>query len=238
MSDLPVGIRAPLAAPPRGRTRSADLADRLAEEIVGGRLQPGAALDEVQLATAFGVSRTPVREALRQLATTGLIELRPHRGAVVARPAEGELHDMFLVMAELEALCAGLAAVAMSASERRALDAHHRSMAVFVRDGDVARYRTANIAFHGLVYDGAHNGYLADLAVSTRRRLAPFRGAQLGFADRLGRSHEEHGIVVAAIQRGDRSGATDAMRRHLGMTEMAWEAIRRRSVGEKQAPIS
>ena len=73
-----------------------------------GALLPGAALDETELARRFSVSRTPVREAIRQLAASGLVEARAHRGAVVAQPTEERLIGMFEAMAELEALCAGL----------------------------------------------------------------------------------------------------------------------------------
>ena len=85
-------------------------------------MAPGAALDETELARRFRVSRTPVREAIRQLAASGLVEVRAHRGAVVAHPTEERLNGMFEAMAELEALCAGLAAERMTAPERRLLE--------------------------------------------------------------------------------------------------------------------
>ncbi len=87
-----------------------------------GVLEPGSALDETELARRFDVSRTPVREAIRQLAASGLVEVRAHRGAVVARPSDERLVGMFEAMAELEALCAGLAAERMTATERRLLE--------------------------------------------------------------------------------------------------------------------
>ena len=89
-------------------TRAEELRLQLADEIVRGALAPGAALDETDIARRFKVSRTPVREALRQLAASGLIDARAHRGAVVARPSIERLTGMFEAMAELEALCAGL----------------------------------------------------------------------------------------------------------------------------------
>ena len=91
-----------------------------------GALPPGAALDEMELARRFSVSRTPVREAIRQLAASGLIEARAHRAAVVAQPSEERLTGMFEAMAELEALCAGFAAERMTGAERRALEARPR----------------------------------------------------------------------------------------------------------------
>jgi DNA-binding GntR family transcriptional regulator len=216
----------PRATPtPRIVTRAEAIATELADAIVAARIAPGTALDEVQLAARFGVSRTPVREALRQLAPTGLVRIAPRRGAVVAVPDERQLAEMFVVMAELEAMAAALSAVAMTPAERRGLEAQHRAMAAMVRAGDVTAYRVANVAFHHLLYAGAHNAYLAEIATATRRRVAPFRAAQLEAPDRLRRSQEEHGAILTAILRGDAAGAAAALRRHIGVTEQTWSAM-------------
>lgn len=214
------------ADPPerRGRTRTEDLRLQLADEIVRGDLPPGAPLDEAGIASRFGVSRTPVREALRQLAASGLVEIRPHRGAVVARLSLERLHEMFVAMAELEAVCAGLAAVNMTASERRDLADIHALLRDLVRAGDPQRYHEINESFHAAIYFGAHNGYLADLTLQTRVRLQPFRRAQFRAIGRLARSYEEHDLVVRAIQRGDRDSAMLAMRDHIGTVETAFES--------------
>lgn len=206
-------------------TRAELLADRLAEDIVAGRLAPGTALEEVALAAAHGVSRTPVREALRLLAATGLVEMRPRRGAIVAAPEPARLADMFFVMAELEATCAALAAVTMRPALRLALQGLHAEMGRLVHEGRVAAYRAANVQFHQTLYQGAANQYLAELATTTRRRLAPFRGAQLEAPDRLRMSHAEHGEILQAVLRGDRDGAARAMRGHLGATAAAWTLL-------------
>ena len=212
--------------PPAPRpTRGEAIAASLAEEIVAGRLKPGTPLDEVGLAKAFGSSRTPVREALRQLAPTGLVQVAPRRGAVVAIPDATQLKDMFLVMAELEAMAAALSALSMLPEQRRGLERQHAAMAAMMRAGDVAAYRAANVTFHHLLYLGARNGYLTEIATATRRRLAPFRAAQLEAPDRLRRSHEEHGEIVTAIQRGDAAGAAARIRAHIGLTEQTWSAM-------------
>ncbi|MDP3417987.1 GntR family transcriptional regulator [Falsiroseomonas sp.] len=218
-------------------TRAEAIAAKLAEDIVAGRLKPGTPLDEAGLARTHGTSRTPVREALRQLAPTGLVQVSPRRGAVVAIPDTTQLAEMFLVMAELEAMAAALAALAMTPEERRGLERQHAAMAVMVREADVAAYRAANVAFHHLLYLGAHNGYLGELATATRRRLAPFRAAQLEAPDRLGRSHAEHAAIVTAIQRGDAAAAAAMIRTHIGLTGQTWaamaEALRRPGLPEK-----
>ena len=100
-------------------TRAEELRVMLADEIVRGVLAPGGALDETELARRFNVSRTPVREAIRQLAASGLVDAQPHRGAVVAQPSEDRLIGMFEAMGEIEGLCAGFSAERMTAVERR-----------------------------------------------------------------------------------------------------------------------
>jgi DNA-binding GntR family transcriptional regulator len=213
---------APRRRSPAPPTRAETLAQHIADEIVAGRLMPGTPLEELPLAAAHGVSRTPVREALRRLESSGLVETRPRRGAVVARPEPQRLRDIFAVMAELEALCAAAAARGMSPASRREMEALHRRMAAMVRAGDVSAYRAANVAFHQMLYAGAQNGYLAELAQDTRRRLAPFRAAQLEAPNRLLGSHEEHGAIVTAILRGDAEAAARGVRGHLALTEAAW----------------
>ncbi len=209
--------RAP--APP---TRADALAQKLADEIVAGRLMPGTPLEEIPLALAHGVSRTPVREALRRLEASGLVQTRPRPGAVVARPEPERLREMFAVMAELEAICAATCARTMRPAERRELEALHRRMGAMVRAGDVAGYRAANVGVHQARYAGARNGYLAEIAADTRRRLAPFRAAQLEAPDRMRRSHAEHGTILTAILRGEAAAAAREMREHLALTEAAW----------------
>jgi DNA-binding GntR family transcriptional regulator len=205
------------------RTLAEELRLQLADEIVRGALEPGSALDEMELARRFRVSRTPVREAIRQLTASGLIEARAHRAAVVARPNEERLIGMFEAMAELEALCAGFAAERMIGSERRALELVHEEMRALIRIGDPQRFHEVNEAFHGAIYAGAHNGYLAEMTLATRTRVQPFRRAQFRTLGRLARSHMEHDRVVNAIQRGERERAGSAMRAHIVTVREAYE---------------
>ncbi len=199
------------------RTSAEEIRRGLAERIISGELEPGVALDESQIAADFAVSRTPVREALRLLAASGLVDQRPHAKTLVAKPDAEELAGMFEVMAYLEALCAGLAALAMTREERSALDALHTEMSGIVRAGDERRYAEANDRFHTRVYDGAHNSYLSKITRATRQRLQPFRRAQFGALGRLSKSHAEHELIVEAILRGDRAEAELAMKRHIAI---------------------
>ena len=202
-------------ATPFRRTLAEELRLQLADEIVRGVLLPGSALDEKELARRFCVSRTPVREAIFQLAASGLIEARAHRGAVVARPSEGRLAGMFEAMAELEALCAKLAAKRMTSTERHALEAKHEEMRALTQVGDPQRFHEINESFHGAIYAGAHNTYLAEITLATRARVQPFRRAQFRNLGRLSKSHIEHDKIVNAMLRGDRDRAAASMRAHI-----------------------
>ncbi|MGO3934972.1 GntR family transcriptional regulator [Rhodopseudomonas pseudopalustris] len=204
-------------------TRAEQLRRQLADEILRRGLPPGASLDETEIATRFNVSRTPVREALRQLAASGLVESRPHRGAVVAQPSFERLTGMFEAMAELEAMCAGFAAERMSPLERRDLEAIHEELRMLSHDGNPERFHDVNERFHNAIYAGSHNDYIADLALATRVRVQPFRRAQFRNLGRLATSHAEHDRVVVAIMRGDRAGAALAMRRHIELVRNEYE---------------
>ena len=197
------------------RTRTEELRLRLSDNIVRGQLAPGAALDETELARRFSVSRTPVREAIRMLAASGLVEVRAHRAAVVARPTHEHLIGMFEMMAELESLCAGYAADRMRGAERRALEDAHEKLRVLIQRGDPQRYYEVNEAFHATIYAGAHNSYLAELTLATRGRVQPFRRAQFRNLGRLAKSHAEHDRVVQAILRGERVLAAQNMYAHI-----------------------
>jgi DNA-binding GntR family transcriptional regulator len=182
-------------------TRAEELRLQLADEIVRGVLPPGTSLDETDLAQRFNVSRTPVREALRQLTASGLVDSRAHRGAVVAQPSIDRLTGMFEAMAELEAICAGLAAERMPAVQRHALEAIHEELRVLSYDGNPDRFHEVNERFHNAIYAGSQNEYIAEITLATRVRVQPFRRAQFRNLGRLAKSQAEHDRVVVAIMR-------------------------------------
>ncbi|TDT94468.1 MULTISPECIES: GntR family transcriptional regulator [Azorhizobium] len=228
--SLPEAVTAPPAQRPRRRrtasravTRTEELRLQIADDIVRGRILPGTALEEMEVAKRYGVSRTPVREVIRDLAASGLVETRPHRSALVAKPSLDRLRGMFDVMAELEALCAGLCAVHMTKAERGQLEAIHAELADLTRRGDEANYTFLNDRFHTFLYGGAHNAYLAEITLATRARLQPFRRAQFRNLGRLALSYAEHDTVVQAILRGDKAEAASAMRSHILTVEVAYE---------------
>ncbi len=206
-------------------TKAKLIQQAIADDIVHGRLAPGTALDETSVAAAFGVSRTPIREALRQLEAIGLVEARAQRGSVVAKLTDRQLDDMFAVMAEVEALCARWSALAMTSAERRRLLTLWEESEQLVSAGRREAYVEFNNRFHETIYRGAHNDFLADLAISVRTRCAPFRRAQFETLGRLTKSHAEHGAVVLAIQRGDAEAAAREMRAHIAVVRTAVDAV-------------
>jgi DNA-binding GntR family transcriptional regulator len=206
-------------------TQTERLADQIASLVLSGDFEPGLRLDEHMLAERFGVSRTPVREALRQLASTGLIEIKPRRGATVASATSAQLDTLFGAMAETEATCSRLAAMSMTPIERRRLQSLHESMAELVARDDRDGFAAANLTFHTLIYTGAHNDIITEFATGLRRRLAPFRKAQFRTEGRLPRSQEEHGNVVRAILAGDALAAHAAMFDHMSLVEDSFDRL-------------
>ena len=187
-------------------------------EIIAGRLEPGDPIDEEELARKFGVSRTPVREALLQLAAIDWIQFRPRRGAVVAPITLQRMVQMFEVMAELEALCARLAAERMTAAERQMLQQAAKACAREARSKSksaYSRYFDANYTFHELIYLGAHNDHLLEMANTLRNRLTPYRRFRLRTPMRLKNSSREHDTVAKAIVDGDVERAAQEMRSHI-----------------------
>lgn len=204
-------------AKPRATRRADELRVRLESEIASGQLGPGTRLDESRLAARFGVSRTPVREALQQLSTAGLIELRPRQGAVVAAMTVQQLLQMFEVMAELEALCARLAARRITPAQREALARSHQTCVVLAETGDPEAYYEENRRFHEVIYAASQNAYLQASTRSLRNRLQPYRRFQLNHPGRIDRSLAEHGAVVEAILAGDGERAAERLRAHVNI---------------------
>lgn len=211
------------------KTRADLLRETLAEDIVFGRLPPGARLDEQELADRFQVSRTPVREALKQLSATGLIEMRPHRGVVVAMITVQRLAELFEALAEMEALCARLSAEKMSPAERRDLEALHGECRDTVASGAAIQYHRANQQFHAAIHQGTHNSFLAEATATLRNRLALYSHAQFQTVDGRSRSYAEHEEIVSAILRGDAMTAEREMRRHVLTVQGTIEAFVRKT---------
>jgi len=195
-------------APPR-------LREALEEDIIDGRLLPGQRLDEVWLAERFQVSRTPIREALIQLAASGLVEIRPRRGAHVVLLGPRELIESFELMAEVEAACGRLAARRMGPQDLAALEAAHQACAAAVQAGDPEAYYPANALFHQAIYAGTGNRVLAAEAQRLQKRLQPYRRLQLRVSRRMDASFAEHAAIFEALRAGAGEQAADLLRAHV-----------------------
>ena len=187
----------------------------LEQEIRHGALRPGDSIDERSLAERFEVSRTPAREAILQLAASGLVKMRPRHGAVVTGLDVKDAIAMMETLVAIEGEAAALAARRMTAAETEELARRHRESEAAARDFDSPAYIDLNMRFHGAIYEGARNAYLADLIRNTRRRMAFFHASSLTQRARVERSWDEHGAVVRAIAAGDPAAAEAAMRDHI-----------------------
>ncbi|MEH6628415.1 MAG: GntR family transcriptional regulator [Motiliproteus sp.] len=197
------------------KRRASNLKNEIENEIIEGVLKPGDRLDETLLAERFGVSRTPVREALLQLQTAGLIEMRPRKGAVVASIELKELLEMFEVMAELEGMCGRLAARRASHEEIQAIKDSHKASSDAAKKKDFDRYYALNVDFHEAIYQAGRNSYLAAQTINLRNRLSPYRRTQLRNANRILESFEEHSHIIEAIENKDADKTELLLREHV-----------------------
>ncbi len=199
------------------RKRSDIIADQLEGLIFEGSFKDGERLDEVQLSKRFSVSRTPVREALLRLAQSGLVDQIPRRGVFVRQPGPVELIEMFEVMAEMEAVCARLAASRITDTALSDLHEANARCDAAVEAADTDGYYRENELFHGILYRQSGNGFLEQECLRLQRRLQPFRRVQLRVRGRLRQSMSEHKAIVAALEKGDGEGAAAAIRAHVAV---------------------
>ncbi|WP_088342628.1 MULTISPECIES: GntR family transcriptional regulator [Rhodomicrobium] len=188
---------------------------KIEDEILMFNFKPGERLDESRLAERYGSSRTPVREALRQLAAEGFVRIRPHRGAVVSGLSMAELVEMFEMMAIYEGVCARLAARHATPDEMIQIEAGHDACRAFCEADDFDGYCLANARFHESVYRASHNSFLIKQTVSIRNRLGAYRRFQLRRNNRLRDSFREHQAVLDAIKGGHAEEADRLMREHI-----------------------
>ena len=198
-------------APP---TLSQRIIHSIGEDIVSGKLLPGRKLDETTLAKRFKVSRTPIRDALRELAATRLVAYVPRSGFSVAAIDAAMLDELFEAASEIEALCAGLSALRAGSLDRSRIEQIHQQGKRVARANSKA-YAALNEQLHSAIYAACGSKTIEGVAIELRRRLAPFRSRQFYSNDRRKTSVAEHDEIVAAILAFDRARAENAMRRHI-----------------------
>lgn len=197
--------------------RANKIAEALEQRVFSRDYDDGARLDELKLAEQFGVSRTPIREALQILVASGMAEQIPRRGVFVRQPGPVELMEMFETMAELEAACGRLAATRITPAVLQALRGANENCQQALLALDHARYYAENEKFHQAIYRGAANAYLQKQALQLQSRLRAYRKVQLHFRGRLEQSMAEHHEIVEALQAGDAERTADALRGHVAV---------------------
>lgn len=203
------GVKAPAG------THTDRIREVIERDIVSGKLRAGTKLDEDAIGALHGASRTPVREALRLLASKGLIEIRPHAGAFVIEYSIIDLAEMFEAMAVLEAGCAMLAARRHNAEDRQALAVAHQACIDAARSNDPEAFYRANARFHECIYTASHNGYLVAQTIDLGNRLEPCRREATYHPGLMSVTLAEHEQIVNAIFAMDEVTAGKHMRGHL-----------------------
>lgn len=201
----------------------APLLDRLRGLVVSGSVAPGGLLGEAALAEEFEVSRTPIREALKQLEREGLVEIRPRVGTFVRKPTAREILELFQLKESLEGLAASLLAQRGDVPELRSLIHNVESERDVVRAGDQAAYAALVHDFHHTLVAGADNQKLSEHYELLMNQLAYHRIVKqtLALPGRLDSSLGEHAQILAAIQSKDPFTAELATRRHVAQTRQS-----------------
>lgn len=191
------------------------VAERLRGRIFAHELPPGSWIDEQALAEAYGISRTPLREALKVLASEGLVTLKPRRGCYVTELSQQDLDEIFPVIGLLEGRCAFEAALRAGPADLRRLEAIHWRLEQHAAENDVDAFFDANQDFHLAIQQISGNRWLMQVIDDLRKVLKLARHDSLLRAGRLEQSLEEHREIMAAIRTGDAILSEARMREHL-----------------------
>ncbi len=191
------------------------VAERLRARIFAHELAPGAWIDEQAIAAEYGISRTPLREALKVLASEGLVTLKPRRGCYVTELSEQDLDEIFPVMALLEGRCAQEATLKARPEDIARLEAIHAELERHAAANDADRFFEANQRFHDALQELAGNRWLRQLVQETRKFIKLTRRDSLNLEGRLKQSLAEHREILAAVQQHDAGLAGQRMHDHI-----------------------
>jgi DNA-binding GntR family transcriptional regulator len=202
---------------PPGRLPQSALYEQVAEKlrvrILSHALGAGSWIDEKALAAEFGISRTPLREALKVLAAEGLVTMKLRRGAYVTEVSERDLSDVFHLLALLESDAAGVVAQAATAAQMSELEALHQTLEASAADRD--RFFAANEAFHMRLLELSDNRWRVQMVVDLRKVMKLNRHHSLFKQGRLEASLAEHRALMSALKERDPARAQAAMREHM-----------------------
>jgi len=189
-----------------------EVAERLRQLIFNRELQPGGWIDELKLAQEWGISRTPLREALKVLASEGLITMKVRRGAYVTEPSSDDVSQVYHLLALLESDAAGEVAQRHHPDDLAQLMALHQQLEQQVTDRDA--FFATNEAFHFKLLELAGNRWRTQIVSDLRKVMKLNRHHSLFKKGRLVASLAEHRLIMEAIKAGKAEAATQAMRRH------------------------
>jgi DNA-binding GntR family transcriptional regulator len=192
-----------------------DVADRLREQIFSKQLPPGSWLDEQNLADQYGISRTPMREAIKVLASEGLITIKMRRGAYVTEVVRRDLEQIFTILSLLEGQAAKEAATKATEAELNLLDHLHHRLETAAADRDMEQFFEINVKFHELIQEIAGNRWMNGVIADLRKVLKLHRRDSLTSTGRLQNSLVEHREILRALLQRDEMAAESAMRIHL-----------------------
>ena len=196
-------------------TRTEILVSEIEKLIVNGSMVPGQRLDEMVLAKKYGVSRTPVREAIRALTAIGLVQNTGKQGSQVAKLSISMLIEMFELMAVLEGMCAQLAARRATKNQLFEMQKTHELLEKTFEKGTHKEFYNVNLQFHDLLYNASHTQYLAEETLRLRRRLSPYRMRVTFQPGRMSSTLEEHNKILIAIKKGESELAKNEAISHL-----------------------
>jgi DNA-binding GntR family transcriptional regulator len=206
----------PLSAFQNPRPRAVNVERAVAQWILTGELSAGEKLTEQELAARLGVSRGPVREALRALAEAGLIQIEPNRGAFVRKIDLNEAIEIHDVYSALEELAARSAARSLSGAQAKELKALVEAMDAAAEAEDLDRYYALNLSFHQRLVEASGNRRLLSNYNRLLNELHLLRRFGLMQRGQMQRSNHEHHQILEKVSAGDPEGAAEAMRRHTG----------------------
>jgi DNA-binding GntR family transcriptional regulator len=192
-----------------------EVAERLRQRIYAHELSPGSWIDEQALAEGYGISRTPLREALKVLASEGLVNLIPRRGCYVTEISERDLDEIFPLLALLEGRCAAEATRRAKPADIKRLVAIHETLERHTTQGNLEAFFEVNQAFHAEIQRLADNRWLMQVISDLRKVLKLTRHHSLSREGRMQQSRDEHRDIMAAIRAGQPDAAERAMQIHL-----------------------
>lgn len=187
----------------------------LRQAILRGDLKPGERLLEIQLANKLGVSRTPIREAIRKLELEGLVIMMPRRGAVVAEITEKNLRDVLEVRRALEELAVKLACEKMREEEIEELRVAARDFEEALKTGDVTAYAEADVKFHDIIYRTTDNARLIQMLNNLHEQMYRYRVEYLKRKDAHDTLLAEHQYIIEMLEKQNAECAIAAMGAHI-----------------------